>query len=125
MTGPPSAVGNNSAGNLHDRLPVWISHICDQNLAFLEVMDAFHVIEDIGYALADLGADRQTFDKDFAGFLEDICLHQAYFGLGMNSFRSGLNNEQFACAHINPVTIFGPFNIHGFAVMFLYDTGPF
>ena len=73
MTGTAAAVGDNSPGNLHDRLPVRIGHVGDQNLALSKVMDAFHVLDDIGLTLADLGADRQTFDKDVALLLEDIC----------------------------------------------------
>src|SRR5210317_1438332 len=88
-------------------------------------MNAFHILDDIGNALADLGADRQPFNKNLAGFFELVCFHYASRCLGVYGLGPGLYNKKFAGTNFNTVTIFGPFNIHGFAVMIFYNTGPF
>ncbi len=42
----------------------------------------------------------------------------------MNCLRTGLDDKKLAGAHIDAVTILGPFNIHTLAVMIFNDAGP-
>ena len=42
----------------------------------------------------------------------------------MNGLRSGLDYKETAGTHFDSVTILGPFDIHGLAVMFFNDTCP-
>ncbi len=53
MTGSTTAIGYNRRCPFHYRFPIRVSHIRDQNFAFLEVMDTFHAVYDIGNALTD------------------------------------------------------------------------
>ena len=124
VAGTAAAVGDNGGGDLHNRLPVGVGHVGDQHLAFLEAVDISHIGDDIGLALADLGAHGQAFHQHLAPFLELVGFHGALGGLGMDGFGPGLDDEQVAGADLFAVAILGPLDIHGLAVMLLDDAGP-
>ncbi len=75
MAGSSAPVGNNGAGDLHDRFPVRIRHVGDQHFPFLELMNITCILNDMGNTLADLGADSLAGHNDIPFFLENVSFH--------------------------------------------------
>ena len=125
MAGPAAAVCDNSACNFHDRLPVRIGHVCYQHLALFKIMDVFHVFNNIGNTLPDLGSDRLPGHNKIAGLLQFVSFHELFAGLRMNRFRPCLDNVQITGSNLLAVSVLGPFNVHGLLVMVFNNAGPF
>ena len=124
MAGSAAAIGDDSARNLHDWLPVGIRHVGDQNLARLEIMHLTHGLQEANRPLPYLGTDRLTACQERPCFLEHIGFDCLFTGLGMHGFRPGLHDEQVASPDLLAIAVFGPLDIHGAAVMILNDAGP-
>ncbi len=63
MAGPTTTIGDDRTGDFHNRLPVRVRHIGDQDLAFLELTNVLCLFNDVDLSLAYLTADCFTFDK--------------------------------------------------------------
>ena len=67
MASTTTAIGDDSGGALHDRLPVRVGHIGDDHVAILEQAYLGYVLDDACRALAYLAADGAAFSDLVAG----------------------------------------------------------
>src|SRR5690606_22595494 len=69
VTGAAAAVGHNRGGALHDRFPVGIGHVGDQNIAELYPVHFSRVAHDAYRAAADLLSNGSALSKHLAMLL--------------------------------------------------------
>ena len=130
MAGAAAPVGDNSRGPAHDRFPVRVGHVGNQDFTRLKLGNGGRTFNEAGRALADPGAHCLSLDDNPAALLEMVGLDDAEVPLGMHGFRLSLDDIELAGADLPAVTILGPFNGHGpenpgsVGVMIFDDTGP-
>ena len=114
MTGAAAAVGDDGGGALHDRLPVGVGHVGDQDVAGLNLL---HVLEAMNHprrAGADAVADATAGGQDRALGAQVIAL-QDVAGTALDRLRPGLDDVEAAV-----LPVLRPFDVHGPAVV-LFD----
>ena len=114
VAGAPAAIGDDGGGLFHDRLPVRIGLVGDQNLALLELADELRALDDAHRARGNLLADAASGDEHRPAMLEFVNLDHVHVALRLHSFRPGLEDEQFA-----GVSVLRPFDVHRRRVPFL------
>ena len=118
VAGASAAVGHNGGGALHDRFPVRVGHVRDEDVAGLERSHLVNWGEDSDTAGADALADGAALDQHPAGTVEAETAQAAGGPAGLHGFRARLQNVQAA---VDPVL--APFDVHGAAVVVLDGDG--
>src|SRR5690606_13412037 len=116
VTGAAAAVGDDGAGALHHRLPVWIGHVGDQYVAGLDLVHFRYVANHLDRARADALADGPPIDQDGTLVLQKITFHDVDIAAAFHGFRPSLDDIQLAV-----IPILGPFDVHRAAVVLLDD----
>ncbi len=125
VAGPTAAIGDDGGGLLHDRFPVGIGLVGDEDFTGLKAGDGLGIGDDADAAGGDATADAASGDEDWAAGFEDEGFGGVDGLAGLDGLGPGLNDEEFA-----GVTILGPFDVHGGGataaggVMILNDAGP-
>src|SRR6185436_10672173 len=110
VAGAAAAVGDDRGGDFHDRLPVRVGHVGDENVALLHLRHLRSVGDDAHVAAADLVADRPAADEDARAALErEALLHLAL--LRLHRLRPRLQDVDAAV-----VAVPAPLDVHRPAV---------
>ena len=112
MAGASAAVGHDRGGALHDRFPVRVGHVRDQDVAGLEGGHLVDRGEDADAAGADALADGAALDQDPAGPVQAETAQAAGGPAGLHGFRACLQDVQAA---VDPVL--APFDVHRASVV--------
>src|SRR5690606_23576783 len=118
VAGAAAAVGNDSAGALHDWLPIRVGHVRHQHITGLNLVHFRHVTDDLHRACADTLADRPAFYQHRALILQQIAFHDVDIAAALDRFRTSLNDVQLIV-----VPVLGPLNCHRTAKMLLDNHG--
>src|SRR5690606_37275861 len=124
VAGTPATVGDDCGGQLHDRFPVRVGHVGDQDVAGLHLVHFRGIGHHANLARADFLTDGAPGDEHFAGGLEAITfLYVVGALLRLHGFGAGLQNVDLAVD-----AIAAPLDVHGAAVVLFDDdrvTGQF
>ena len=112
VAGASAAVGHDGGGALHDRFPVRVGHVGDQDVAGLESGHLVDRGEDADAAGADALADRAALDQHPAGPVQAEAAQAAGGPAGLHGFRACLQDVQAA---VDPVL--APLDVHRAAVV--------
>ena len=118
MAGTTTTVGDDRAGALHDRLPVRVGHIGDQNVTRLNFVHLGNVVDDAHAAGTNALTDGTTFNQHSALLFQQVTLHDVGAAAALNGFWTGLNDIELAV-----VAVFGPLDVHRTTVVLLDNDG--
>src|SRR5690606_30406588 len=119
VAGAPASIGDNGRGQLHDRFPVGVGHVGDQDVAEAHLVHLGSVGNDAHRDRADLLPDGAAGDQDFAGRLQAVAFLDVVVALlRLHGFRACLQDVPFA---VHPVA--APFDVHRTPVVRLDDGG--
>ena len=88
VAGASAAVGHDRGGALHDRFPVRVGHVRDQDVAGLEGGHLVNRGEDADAAGTDALADGAALDQDPAGLVQAEAAQAAGGPAGLHGFRA-------------------------------------
>src|SRR5690606_24860027 len=119
VAGTAAAVGDDGGSQLHDRLPVGVGHVGDENVAGLHLVHFRGVGHHAHLAGADLLADGAARDQHFAGGLQAVAfLYVVAALLRLHRLGAGLKDVDLA---VDAVT--APLDVHRAAVVLFNDDG--
>ena len=118
VTGAATPVGDDGRSPLHDGLPVRIRHVGDQHIAGLHLVHLADGADDPRRARANLVADGAPLDQHLDRLLEGKTLEGVCLLAATHGFRAGLDYVEPAI-----LPVLGPLDIHGAAIVLLYDEG--
>ena len=119
VAGGAAVIGDDAGRAGHDRHPVRVGHLGDQNGAVHEFLDVGRVLDHAGHAARDAVADRDPGHQQRAAFGQGAHREPGSALLRVHRLRTRLHEEQFAGQ-----AVFGPFHVHRAAVVVLHDHGP-
>ena len=94
VAGAPAAVGDDGGGALHDRFPVRVGHVGDEDVAGLEGGHLVDRGEDADAAGADALADGAALDQHPAGLVQAEPAQAAGGPAGLHGLRARLQDVQ-------------------------------
>src|SRR5699024_1880397 len=111
MAGAPATIGDNGGGALHDRFPIRIGHIRNQDVAGLDTVHFGDRLDVAHFAGADALADGAAFGQNVAARGLDPVALQGTAVAALYRFRARLQDVQLA-----GLAVLAPFNVHGAAI---------
>ena len=118
VAGAPAPVGDDGRGTLHDRFPVGVGHVGDENIAGLHAAHLGRIAHQAHAAGADLLADGTAGGQHVGAALEDEALLLAVLALRLDRLGTGLEDEELAID-----AVLAPLDVHGTAIVLLDDGG--
>ena len=112
VTGAATAVGHDSGSAGHDRLPVRISHVCDQDVALVQLRHLTVIAKDLRNPRADSRPDASALTEGNPAFIEPVALNHPSRFAAADGFGPGLQYVKTTTVPVTP-----PFDVHGTLVM--------
>ena len=119
VRGAAAVVGDDRGRALHDRHPVGVGGLGDENRAVDELVDVLGALDDAHAAGDDGLADRQAGDQFSALFGDVVPLERARCTARLHGFGPSLDDE-----HVAGLAVLRPFHVHRAAVVLLDGAGP-
>src|SRR5690554_3479932 len=115
MAGTATAVGDNSGCTFHDRLPIGIGHVGDQDVTRIDLVHLFRREHYLDRTTPNTLANGTTRDQGAPFLLEVEAFELAALLLRYYCFRTRLDDVK-----LTVITIQCPLDIHG-ALIMLFD----
>ena len=117
VAGTSTAVRNNCRSAFHDRLPVRVGHVRDEDVALLDAIHFADIANDLGGTCADLLADASAAANHVRGFFQREALYRATRA-ALHGLWSCLQYVELAV-----IAVLAPFDVHRATVVFLDRDG--
>ena len=112
MTGSPAPVGDNRTRSLHDRFPIWVRHVGDQDIPRSHLVEIFHRGNHANRARPDAAANTAAFAEYRPRPVQPVAFQNLFLDPALDSLWACLQDEKLTGLTVKP-----PLNVHRLAIV--------
>ena len=117
MAGSSTSIGNNSRGSFHNRLPVRVGHVGNEDVAVPDAVHFLCVRDNFDRSASNPLADAAALDENSRPVFKGVALNNT-IAFALDRLRTCLQEVDLAI-----LAVLAPFDIHWTPIMIFYNKG--